>query len=42
MSLEAMIVHECDIYHLQKETKPGKYGQPGEEVYSYADTPDIA
>lgn len=42
MSLQGMMVHECDIYHLQKETKPGKYGQPGEEVYSYKDTPDIA
>lgn len=42
MSLQEMMVHECDIYHLQKETKPGKYGQPGEEVYSYSDTPDIA
>ncbi|TFF43615.1 DUF3599 family protein [Bacillus thuringiensis] len=42
MSLQGMFVHECDIYHLQKETKPGKYGQPGEEVYSYKDNPDIA
>ncbi|WP_242255032.1 DUF3599 family protein [Bacillus cereus group sp. BfR-BA-01379] len=42
MSLQGMMVHECDIYHLQKETKPGKFGQPGEEVYLYKDTPDIA
>ncbi|MFB7351969.1 DUF3599 family protein [Bacillus thuringiensis] len=42
MSLQGMFIHECDIYHLQKETKPGKYGQPGEEVYSYKDIPDKA
>lgn len=42
MSLQGMFVHECDIYHLQKEQKLGSYGQPGEWVYSYKETPDIA
>ncbi|MBO1583154.1 DUF3599 family protein [Bacillus sp. XF8] len=42
MSLQGMFVHECDIYHLQKEKKSGSYGQPAEEVYSYKETPDIA
>ncbi|MBE7128092.1 DUF3599 family protein [Bacillus mycoides] len=42
MSLYGMMVHECDIYHLQKKEQPGKYGQPGETVYSYNETPDIA
>ena len=42
MSLQGMFIHECDIYHLQKKEQPGKYGQPGETVYSYNETPDIA
>ncbi|MGW6151209.1 DUF3599 family protein [Bacillus mycoides] len=42
MSLYGMMVHECDIYHLQKKEQPGKYGQPGETVYSYNETPDLA
>ena len=42
MSLQGMMVHKCDIYHLQKEIKPGKYGQPVEEVYSYKEIPDIS
>ncbi|WP_434814504.1 DUF3599 family protein (plasmid) [Bacillus tropicus] len=41
MSLQGMFVHECDIYHLQKKEQPGKYGQPGEIVYSYNESPDI-
>ncbi|AJH60161.1 DUF3599 family protein (plasmid) [Bacillus cereus] len=41
MSLQGMFVHECDIYHLQKKEQPGKYGQPGETVYSYNETPNI-
>ncbi|MEX0134924.1 DUF3599 family protein [Bacillus nitratireducens] len=42
MSLQGMFIHECDIYHLQKKEQPGKYGQPGETVYYYNETPDIA
>lgn len=42
MSLQGMMVHECAVYHLQKEIKPGKFGQPGETVYYYNETPDIA
>ncbi|MDV6040359.1 DUF3599 family protein [Bacillus sp. SM-B1] len=42
MSLQGMFVHECDIYRLQKKEQPGKYGQPGEIVYFYNETPDIA
>ncbi|MGG0207765.1 Possible phage-related protein [Bacillus mycoides] len=41
MSLQGMFVHECDIYHLQKKELPGKYGQPGETVYSYDEIPNI-
>ncbi|HGO9410855.1 TPA: DUF3599 family protein [Bacillus cereus] len=41
MSLQGMFIHECDIYHLQKTVQPGKYGQPGETVYSYDEIPNI-
>ncbi|MGX5574117.1 DUF3599 family protein [Bacillus toyonensis] len=42
MSLQGMFVHQCDIYHLQKTEQPGKYGQPGETIYSYNEIPEIA
>lgn len=42
MSLKGMMVHACDVYHLQKKEQPGKFGQPGETVYYYNENPDIA
>lgn len=42
MSLEALLDHTCDIYHLTKgETTPG-YGLPASPSFTYPDTPDIA
>lgn len=42
MSLEALLNHTCDIYHIVKEeTTPG-YNLPASPSFSYPQAPDIA
>jgi len=42
MSLEKLLNHTCDIYHLKKgEDSPG-YGLPSPPAFSYPDEPDIS
>jgi len=42
MSLEALLNHTCDIYHLTKgEASPG-YGLAASPSFSYPEKPDIA
>ena len=43
MSYAKLLIHRCDIYHLQKKTGSGDFGIPGadlDESYSYNDFPD--
>lgn len=41
MSLESLLDHTCNIYHLQKgEASPG-YGLAASPAFSYAEEPDI-
>lgn len=42
MSLEALLDHKCDIYHLCKDKKNPGYGLPDSVEYSYSERPDIA
>lgn len=42
MSLEALLDHTCDIYHVKKEGKSPGYGLVKSPSFSYPDTPDIA
>ena len=41
MSLENLLNHTCDIYHIiETATSPG-YGLPGSPSFSYPDEPDV-
>lgn len=40
MSFEAMLNHECDIYHVQKVRASPGYKLPSSPSFSYPDTPD--
>lgn len=41
MSLENLLDHKCDIFHIVGETGASSYGLPGEETFEYPDTADI-
>ena len=41
MSLEALLDHTCDIYHITKEGKSPGYGLAGSPSFNYPDEPDI-
>lgn len=42
MSLENLLNHTCDIYHIREaEGSPG-FGLPGSPSFSYPDEPDVA
>ena len=36
-----LLDHKCDIYHLKKEEKAGKYGLPSSKKFSYCETPNL-
>lgn len=42
MSLEALLNHTCDIYHVKKEGKSPGYGLAASPSFSYPQEPDIA
>ncbi|MDE7245002.1 MAG: YqbH/XkdH family protein [Oscillospiraceae bacterium] len=42
MSLEALLNHTCDIYHIKKEGKSPGYGLAASPSFSYPEEPDIA
>lgn len=42
MSLEALLDHTCDIYHVKKEGKSPGYGLAVSPSFSYPQEPDIA
>ena len=41
MSLEALLNHTCDIYHIQKEGKSPGFGLAASPSFSYPEEPDI-
>lgn len=41
MSIEKLLDHKCDIYHLSSNIEPGKYGLPSNQGFSYGEVPDI-
>ena len=41
MSLEALLDHTCDIYHIQKERKSPGYGLAASPSFDYPEEPDI-
>lgn len=41
MSLEALLNHTCDIYHIQKEGKSPGYGLASSPSFEYPEEPDI-
>ena len=42
MSLEALLDHTCDIYHIaESEGSPG-FGLPSSPVFKYPETPDLS
>lgn len=42
MSLERLLDHKCDVYHIiRKSTSPG-YKLPSSPAFSYSDKPDLA
>lgn len=41
MSIESLLDHKCDIYHLYKEEVKGTYGQPNKIKEYYKEVPDI-
>lgn len=41
MSLEALLDHTCDIYHIQKEGKSPGYGLAASPSFDYPEEPDI-
>lgn len=41
MSLEALLNHTCDIYHIVKEGKSPGYGLAGSPSFTYPEEPDI-
>ena len=40
MAYEELLIHTCDIYHLQEKTVGGSWGVPGTTEYVYEDLPD--
>lgn len=42
MSLESLLNHSCDIYHLQKGGASPGYGLAASPTFSYPEEPDIA
>ena len=40
MSLEALLDHTCDIYHVRETTESPGYGLPASPSFSYPDKPD--
>lgn len=41
MSLEALLNHKCNIYHIKKEGKSPGYGLAASPSFSYPEEPDI-
>lgn len=41
MSLEALLNHTCDIYHIQKEGKSPGFGLAASTSFDYPEEPDI-
>lgn len=41
MSLENLLDHKCDIYHLNKSKSTVGYGLPDSVSFDYGDTPDL-
>ena len=41
MSLEALLNHTCDIYHIRKEGKSPGYGLAASPSFTYPEEPDI-
>ncbi len=41
MSLEALLNHTCDIYHIRKEGKSPGYGLAASPSFEYPEEPDI-
>ena len=42
MSLEALLDHKCDIYHIREEGKSPGYNLPASPHFSYLEEPDIS
>ncbi len=42
MSLEALLNHSCDIYHVKKDDVSPGYGLAASPSFSYPEEPDIA
>lgn len=42
MSLEALLNHTCDIYHIQKSQSSPGYGLAASPSFAYPEEPDIA
>ena len=42
MSLEALLNHTCDIYHIQKEGKSPGFGLAASPSFDYPEKPDIS
>lgn len=42
MSLERLLDHTCDIYHIQSEEAGPGYGLPSSPVFQYPEEPDSA
>lgn len=40
MSLEKLLDHRCDIYHLKESENPVGYGLPSSKSFAYHDKPD--
>lgn len=41
MSIENLLDHKCDIYHINSTNEPGKYGLPSNKEFSFGEVPDI-
>ena len=42
MSLDALLDHKCDIYHIREEGKSPGYNLPASPHFSYLEEPDIS
>ncbi len=42
MSLENLLNHTCDIYHIRENSSSPGYTLPHSPTFSYSDTPDIS
>lgn len=42
MSIENLLDHKCDIYHLKESAKSVGYGLPGSQSFGYPDKPDLS